>query len=573
MSRAPRTGFASARDEGAIESRADLAAAAIDPSCAAIPPLRQRAHLPAGDLWVWRTAPEMSLGERVLLVGLMAAGAVAVLRLFEWWFRGEHIGSPALFVALSLAFWYGVSRIVLGWVNFGASRRPAHRPAQEGKRVAIFTTSSPGEPLPMFEVTLAACARVRYPHTTYLLDDTRDPRFREVAERYGAVCLELVGLPGAKAGKINRALELTDEEFILVLDPDHIPFPEFLDRVLGHFDDLRVGFVQVSQAYYNQARSFVARGAAEQTYSFYGPVMMGMFGHGTSVAIGANCTFRRAALQSIGGHGIGLAEDLVTSIRLHAAGWRSVYVPEVISRGLVPEDLGSFYKQQLKWARGVFEVLFAELPRLFVRLTWQQKLSYLAIGTYYLTGTTTLLYLTLPYLFLWTGVQPAAMRFEAFLTAAGPVALFGTVIYLFVQRWMCHPSVERGLHWRGLVLKMACWPIYLTGTLLAIVRAEIPYIPTAKEAVRGRFFRLAWPHLAVVALYLSTLLYVLYYRVMSTPAEALVLTSEAVWGMASFATLAALMLSGAIYAAWNSRIPPSGSAWDVIDPNRIGREL
>ena len=45
--------------------------------------------------------------------------------------------------------------------------------------------------------------------------------------------LELVGYPGAKAGKINEALERTTEEFILVLDPDHIPFPEFLDRVDG----------------------------------------------------------------------------------------------------------------------------------------------------------------------------------------------------------------------------------------------------------------------------------------------------------------------------------------------------
>ena len=60
---------------------------------------------------------------------------------------------------------------------------------------------------------------------------------------------------------------------------------------------------------------------------------MGLFGHGAAVAIGANCTFRRAALLSIGGHGVGLAEDLVTAIRLHARGWRSIYLPEIVSRG------------------------------------------------------------------------------------------------------------------------------------------------------------------------------------------------------------------------------------------------
>ena len=291
--------------------------------------------------WRHRSAADVRFVDRVVLVAMVAAGLVAVIRLGDWWFRRAHVGDPVLFVALSLAFWYGISRIVLGWINYLAVARPVHRPPSAGLAVAIFTTSSPSEPLEMFERTLEACARVRYPHTTYLLDDTRDPRFREVAARHGAEWLEVLDLPGAKAGKINRALELTTEEFVLVLDPDHLPFPEFLDRVLGHFSDREVGFVQVAQAYYNHDRTFTAAAAAEQTYAFYGPGLMGLYGHGASVAIGANCTFRRAALASIGGHGLGLAEDLVTAIRLHAQGWRSVYVPEVVSRGLVPEDLGS----------------------------------------------------------------------------------------------------------------------------------------------------------------------------------------------------------------------------------------
>jgi cellulose synthase (UDP-forming) len=506
----------------------------------------------------------------MLLYALCAAGFAAVLRLANWWFRADHVAALPLFIVLSLAFWYGISRIILGWINLLALRKPADRSAPPGLRVALFTTSSPGEPLSMFDVTLAACARIRYPHTTYLLDDTRDPRFRECAERHGAVWLELVGIPGAKAGKINAALKRTTEDYILVLDPDHIPFPEILDHILGHFDDARVGFVQICQAYYNQSRSFTAQAAAEQTYTFYGPTQMGLHGHGAAVAIGANCTFRRTALESIKGHGIGLAEDLVTSIRLHAAGWCSVYVPMVLSRGLVPEDVGSFYKQQLKWARGVYEVVFAELPHLLRTLSWRQRLSYLTIGTYYLFGVTTVGYLVLPYLYLWTGVQPAAMPFTEFAIYGGPVAVLGIGIYLFAQRWMCHPEVERGLHWRGMMLKLACWPIFLAGTLLAIARAEIPYIPTAKEVKRGQFLRLAWPHLVMAALFAFTLVFTIYERSVRTPEELIALTSEAVWGMVSFAALAVLLLSGGIYAAWKARSPASGTAWDVVDPNAIG---
>lgn len=551
--------------------------ARVGPGLLDVPPERvpdaarsRRTDSPWQRLWRHRTAPPVRLRDRLVLSALTGVGVVAVLRMLDWWFRADHVATPWLFAVLSLAMWYGVTRIVLSWVNYAGIDRPAPRQAPAGCTVAIFTTSSPGEPLAMFERTLAACARIDYPHTTYLLDDTRDPRFRELADRHGAVWLELVGLPGAKAGKINAALQRTDEEFILVLDPDHVPFPEFLDRVLGHFDDAEVGFVQVAQAYYNQRRSFTAAGAAEQTYAFYGPVQMGLHGRRSCVAIGANCTFRRQALASIGGHGIGLAEDLVTAIRLHGAGWTSVYVPEVVSRGLVPEDLGSFYKQQLKWARGVYEVVFSELPRLFTRLNWWQRLSYLTIGSYYLVGVTTLVFLVLPYLYLWTGVQPAAMRFAEFVTMGAPVAVIGMAMYAWMQRWLCDPATERGTHWRGLVLKVACWPIFLTGTVLAILRAEIPYIPTAKEAVRGRFLRLAWPHLALIALYLTTLLRVVYVRVLVTSEASLELTTEAVWGMLAFATLPVLMACGALHAAWQARRPAAGAPWDDIDVTDLG---
>src|SRR6266852_319788 len=296
----------------------------------------ERAWSDTAEVFRHRRAAPINLWERWVLGILLFLGLWSVVYFGVWWFRLEHVNERLLFVLLSLATWYGIFRMIVGWYNAFHLEQPDVQAARDGLAVAIFTTSSPGEPYEMFVRTLAAAREITYPHTTYLLDDTRDPRFGELARQMGAEHMELIGLPGAKAGKINEALRRTSEEFILVLDPDHIPFPLFLHRVLGYFRDPAVGFVQVSQAYHNANESFVARAAAEQTFSFYGPIMQGMHGTGTSVGIGANCTFRRTALDSIGGHGIGLAEDLVTSIRLHAAGWRSVYVPEVVARGLVP---------------------------------------------------------------------------------------------------------------------------------------------------------------------------------------------------------------------------------------------
>jgi cellulose synthase (UDP-forming) len=247
-----------------------------------------------------------------------------------------------------------------------------------------------------------------------------------------------------------------------------------------------------------------------------------------------------------------------------------VYVPEVVSRGLIPEDLGSFYKQQLKWSRGVYEVAFAELPKLFRTLTWRQRLSYLTIGTYYLFGATMPLFLVLPYLYLWTGLQAAAMGFGEFLAVAAPVALVGMAMYFYVQRWLVDPHSERGAHWRGLVLKMACWPIFLAGTILAIVRVEIPYTPTAKESVGNRFLRLAWPQLLQLGAYAVTVASVAYRRLRETPEGSLALSSDAVWGMVFFATLPVLLSSGALYAAWRSRSPAPGRPWEQVDLAVIG---
>ena len=505
------------------------------------------------ELFRHQRAAAVRAWERWLLALLLFLGVQSVAYFALWWFRAEHVNNLALFVLLSFATWYGVFRIMVGWYNIFHVEQPEELEPRDGMSVAIFTTATPGEPYEMFARTLAAARDIRYPHTTYLLDDTRDPRMRALCEETGVVHLELIGLPGAKAGKINAALERTSEEFILVLDPDHIPFPEILDRILGYFHDPEVGFVQVAQAYGNVNESFVARAAAEQTFTFYGPIMQGMHGTGTAVAIGANCTFRREALQSIGGHGVGLAEDLVTSIRLHARGWKSVYVPEVVSRGLVPADLDSYLKQQLKWSRGVYEVLFREYPRAFRSLTNYQRISYFMIGSYYLVGVTSLIFLAVPLIWLLFGKQPAVFLLSEYIAHALPVGIFGVAIYFLSQRWLADRTRERGVHWRGTLLKIGAWNIYLKGLALALLNIAVPYIPTAKERRRASFPKLARLPLSVLAISLLAVLWTVYEQLYILPESEVLITTEVTLGMVTFATINALLMSGRLYAAWTDR--------------------
>ncbi|MGK0325091.1 MAG: cellulose synthase (UDP-forming) [Polaribacter sp.] len=517
------------------------------------------------DLWEFQEAKKVTSFDKAVFLGLTLAGALSIFNLTEWWFRGDHISNLFLFIILSLFFGYGMIRVLLVWVNYLRIQKPKEVPVPEKNlSVAVFTTAAPGEPLSMFESTFKALGNLNYPHTTYLLDSTEDIAFKELAEKHGVVWLNLVNLPGAKAGKINETLKRTKEEFILILDPDHIVFPNFLDQTLGFFKDEKVGFVQVSQGYYNMYRSFTAKGAAEQTYTFYGPTQMGLYGYGSAVAIGANCTFRRKALESIGGHAQGLAEDLQTSIRIHAKGWKSIYNPVIVSRGLVPEDFTSFCKQQLKWSRGVFELLFDEMPAAVKHLTFWQKISYLSIGTYYLFGPITAFFIFIPLLFFTTKISPASMDFTEFIILGSPIMLIAMLIYGYAQKFLCDKKTEKGIHWRGMVLKYSCWPVFTYAFYLTLINKKIPYLPTAKIAVKGFMNPFVMPLLLYCIVFLLMLLGIYIERRYYIPESELILTAEKTWAMIGFAMIAFLQFIGGIGAAYKSKFIKVENAWSKV---------
>lgn len=510
------------------------------------------------DLWIFKEAKAPTSIQRFILLVLVVIGVIGIIQLAEWWFTEFHVANKILFVLLSVFFWYEMLRNIFVWITYLRVSKPKIVPIpEEGLRVAVFTTSAPGEPLSMFENTFKALQQMNYPHTTYLLDSTNDPAFEALAQQYGVVFKNMSGLPGAKAGKVNKALQETNEEFILILDPDHIVFPNFLDQTLGFFQDPEVGFVQVSQGYYNQYRSFTAHGAAEQTYTFYGPTQMGMYAFNASVAIGANCTFRRTALESIGGHAQGLAEDLQTSLRIHSKGWKSVYNPVIVSRGLVPEDFGSFCKQQLKWARGVFEVLFDDLPKAMKGLGIWQRLFYTSTATYYLFGMTTLLFILVPLLYFFGGIIPGNMVFTDFLIKLAPIAIASIGIYFVNQQFLCDTKSEKGIHWRGMILKYACWPVIAYAFLLAIRKKKIPYLPTAKNAQQQFLTPFVIPLLVYVAVFLIGVVGLFTYRWVSLSDSELLLTSHKTWGMLWFCLLAFLQTIGGILVAYEAvRLKP-----------------
>src|SRR4030095_6389797 len=225
-----------------------------------------------------------------------------------------------------------------------------------------------------------------------------------------------------------------------------------------------------------------------------------MQGWGAGPVWGSHTTFRRAALEDIGGYAPGLAEDLHTSLRRHAAGWRSIYVSGIHASGLVPSDLRAFTMQQLKWSRGVFGLLMEVYPRLLPRLTWRQRIAYLVRGTYYLIGPLFALHAFLAVYTLLVGSRATVDGFAEYLLRALPlVASVVSVRALANLFW----NVQRdavGLKWRGYTLAFALWPVY-TGTFVrALLRIPLPHIATPKRRIAEAHPRLVLAQLVTIAL-------------------------------------------------------------------------
>lgn len=443
----------------------------------------------------------------VILIHILIGAGLVAIGAFLWWFFGEdRIGTPWLYWPLTAMFLFTLILTVYEWFCYLGVRPRQCVPPPGTLSVDVLTTWCPGEPREMVVATLKSIQRISYPHRTYLCDEGDDPLLRAVCEKLGVRHMTRADKQGAKAGNINNALSQATGEVAVIMDPDHEAAPFFLDRVLGYFRDPKVGFVQSVQGYYNQSESLIARGAAEQTYHFYGPLMTGMDHYGTTQAIGANCAFRRAALDEIGGHATGLAEDMHTTLKLYAAGWRSVYLPEILTRGLVPNTFAAYAKQQLKWACGVWDILIETFWRVAGNLSWARRWHFLHNGLFYLRGLFVLFGALIPILALVSGYMPWKITILEFLQWYGPVLVARILVRQTAQRWLAEPS-ERGFQLLGGFLMNATWWVHLTGAICSMLRIRIPYIPTPKNDAAADAWWLSAPN---IVLAVASVLAVIY---------------------------------------------------------------
>lgn len=295
-------------------------------------------------------------------------------------------------------------------------------PAPTGVRVAVLIPTY-NEPPEVLRATVIGALAVRHRPApeVWVLDDGARDWVRRMATELGARYLvRPEPRLHAKAGNLNHALTRIDADFLLVLDADHVPFPHFLERTLGYFADPKVAFVQSPQAFFN--RSFQHPPCADDPLRneqslFYDVICRGKDRHNATFWCGSSAVLRRCALLSIGGVATDtVVEDTHTAMKLHQAGWKSVYHHEVLAVGLAPEEVNAFLTQRGRWARGCFQLLRKDNPLIARGLTVTQRLHYFSSVSHYLEGPQRLIGTLVPALTLLTGVYPLAADYRLYLT-------------------------------------------------------------------------------------------------------------------------------------------------------------
>ena len=273
----------------------------------------------------------------------------------------------------TLALW-GVHRVLL-MRAFARSRWQSESPSSSGSELSE-TRPTVTVQLPVYnertvvQRLIERVGELRYPADRLeiqVLDDSTDETTglaAEAVERLVAVGVDAHHLrrpdrAGFKAGALDHGLDSARGELIAIFDADFMPEPDFLERLVGEFEDPGVGMVQARWGHLDRDAGWLARAQATLLDGHF------VIEHTARATAGQFFNFngtagiwRRTTIDAAGGweHDT-LTEDLDLSYRAQLAGWRFVYRPDVVAPAELPGDLAAFRSQQRRWARGSAQVL------------------------------------------------------------------------------------------------------------------------------------------------------------------------------------------------------------------------
>jgi cellulose synthase/poly-beta-1,6-N-acetylglucosamine synthase-like glycosyltransferase/tetratricopeptide (TPR) repeat protein len=387
---------------------------------------------------------------------------------------------------------YGGLLMFLFFFQIWDISNPEPAPPLPGRTVDVMIPTYNEDPS-LLRGTIAASLRIAYPHRTLVLDDGKRPEVAALCEELGAEYVTRPSNLHAKAGNLNHALEKTEGEFVVIFDADHVAETHFIDRLVGYFADDRLGFVQTPHAFYNfdayqGVLDYKRKVYWEEGMLFYNVTQPGKNRWNGVTFCGSAAMFRRKSLEEVGLIATqSITEDMHTGLRMHAKGWKSLFVNERLIAAIAADDVTSFNTQRLRWGEGNLGIFAFDNPITIRGLTIAQRLCYLGSMLSWTTGVQKLLIYATPIAMLMTGISPVHRMSWQLLAI--------TVLYL-ITIWS---AVKISCNGYGRLLaieltQMACYWTQVRSTWRALFkRKRATFVVTAK---RGRQSNGILKHLA-----------------------------------------------------------------------------
>ncbi len=219
------------------------------------------------------------------------------------------------------------------------------------------------EPPAMVKATLDKLAAIDYENYEVIVIDnnTKDPALWQPVQAYCQVLgpkfrfIHAEGITGAKGGALNFIFKYIDPRatIIGVIDADYQVDPGFLQALVGHFGDPKVGFIQTPHDYREWQENLFLSMCYWEYRLFFHSAMISMNERDAGITVGTMCLVRKDALEKAGGWSEWcVTEDSELAIRIHDIGYSSIYVDKTYGRGLIPDSFEGYKKQRYRWTAG-----------------------------------------------------------------------------------------------------------------------------------------------------------------------------------------------------------------------------
>jgi cellulose synthase/poly-beta-1,6-N-acetylglucosamine synthase-like glycosyltransferase len=264
---------------------------------------------------------------------------------------------------------YGLNALIMSALFLRHRQRSAEPPAATDWPAVTVQLPIFNERL-VVERLIDAAAMLDYPRdrlSIQVLDDSTDETTilaRACVARWQARGIDITyhwraDRAGCKAGALAQGMTVAPGQFLAIFDADFVPFPDFLRRIMPHFDNPRVGMVQARWGHLNAECDTLTRA---QAIALDGHFIVEQTARSRSGLLlnfnGSAGVWRRECIASAGGwQADTIAEDFDLSYRAQLTGWQLSYLPEVVAPAEVPPLLTAFKRQQFRWAKGSIQCL------------------------------------------------------------------------------------------------------------------------------------------------------------------------------------------------------------------------